>query len=106
MADDQAPRGRVDAEEAQRLSADIDADTFPGPVLDQNAPAPMPLFNEHERAGREIHSAIDPAEFAALDDRTGDELDRVEPMADADAPGIAARAAEVRPDIYDDSVGS
>ncbi len=86
---------RIDAEDGQRESLRIDTASGPGPVLDQDTAAPMPLFNENERAGREpVSSVIDPAEFAALDQRSGIELDHVPPVSDPDQPGVAARAAE------------
>ncbi len=88
----------MDAEDAERLSQAIDTAQGPGPVLDQNDPAPMPLFDENERAGGAARSVIDPAEFAALSERTGDELDHIRPIAEGDEPGVAGRAAEVRPD--------
>ena len=88
----------TDAEESQRLSEQIDTASGPGPVLDQDGPAPMPLFNENERAGREVHSVVDPAEFAELSERTGDELDQVSPVGGPDDLGVAGRAAQVRPD--------
>jgi hypothetical protein len=99
MADEQTPREQMDAEDAQRLSEAIDTTSGPGPFLEQDTPAPMPLFNENERAGREVHSAIDPAEFAELAGRSGEELDRVHPIEGTDKLGVAGRAAKVRPDI-------
>ena len=99
MLDEQPNPERVDAEEAQHLSEQIDTASGPGPVLDLNDPAPMPLFNENERAGREVHSVIDPAEFAELGERVGDELDQVSAVGGADDLGVAGRAAQVRPDV-------
>ena len=101
MADNTAGE-HMDAEEAQRLSEAIDTASGPGPVLDQDRPAIMPLFHENERAGREVQSAIDPAEFAELSERSGEELDRVRPVSAGDEPGVAARAAEVHPDADPD----
>jgi hypothetical protein len=99
MAEEQTPQGRMDAEEAQRLSEAIDTASGPGPVLDQDAPAPMPLFNQNERTGRDIHSVIDPAEFAELGERSGEELDGVHSIEGRDKLGVAGRAAKSRPDI-------
>ncbi len=93
------PQGHMDAEEAQRRSEEIDTASGPGPVLDQEVPAPMPLFNENERAGRDIHSVVDPAEFTELDNRSGEELDHIHTIEAGDAPGVAGRAAKVRPEI-------
>ena len=62
----------TDAEDAQRREQAIDTAQGPGPVLDQDTPAPMPLFNEHERTARDLHSVIDPAEFAELSQRSGE----------------------------------
>lgn len=70
----------MDAEDAERLSQAIDTTQGPGPVLDQDAPAPMPLFDENERATRDVASVIDPAEFAELSRRGGEELDHVRPI--------------------------
>ena len=98
MADTPIRREHMDAEDAERLSQAIDTAQGPGPVLDQDEAAPMPLFDENERAGGEPRSVIDPAEFAALGNRTGDELDHIRPVGGADEPGVAGRAAEVRPD--------
>lgn len=84
----------MDAEEAQRYQQSIDRAQGPGPVLDQDTPAPMPIFSENERAQGEPHSAIDPAEFAELGQRSGEELDRVRPIGDGDEPGVAGRAAQ------------
>src|SRR5690242_14931088 len=96
MANDE-PRAHMDAEDAERLTESIDTAAGPGPVLDQDAAAPMPLFNENERSGREVQSVIDPAEFAELGGREGDELDGIRPVAGPDEPGVAGRAADVRP---------
>ncbi len=95
--DNDVRHDHMDAEDAERLSQAIDTAQGPGPVLDQNDPAPMPLFDENERAAGQARSVIDPAEFAALSERTGDELDHIRPMAEGDEPGVAGRAAEVRP---------
>jgi len=85
----------MDAEDAQRLSEAIDTTQGPGPVLDQDAPAAMPLFSENERAPHEeLNSAVDPAEFAELNPRAGEELDRIAPAPDGDAPGVAGRAQQ------------
>lgn len=99
MPEERSSTEHADAEEAQHLSEQIDTASGPGPVLDQDDPAPMPLFNENERAGREVHSVIDPAEFAELGERVGDELDQVSPVGGADDLGVAGRAAQVRPDV-------
>ena len=96
MSENRRPETHMDAEDAERLSEAIDTASGPGPVLDQDKPAMMPLFNENERAGREVHSVIDPAEFAELGQRSGEELDHVRPLEAADEPGVAGRAAEVR----------
>lgn len=103
MADNQ-PRAHMDAEDAERLTESIDTAAGPGPVLDQNEAAPMPLFNENERAGREVQSVIDPAEFAELAGREGDELDGIRPISGPDKLGVAGRAAKVHPP-YDEHVG-
>ncbi len=92
------PQSHMDAEDGQRLSKQIDTTQGPGPVLDQDIPAIMPLFDENERAGRQVNGAIDPAEFAELGERTGDELDQIEPVGAGDDLGVAGRAAQVRPD--------
>lgn len=84
----------VDAEEGQRLQQQIDTAQGPGPMLDQDAPAPMPIFDENERAQRDVASVIDPAEFAELGQRSGEELDQVRPIGDGDEQGVAGRAAE------------
>jgi hypothetical protein len=84
----------MDAEDGQRLQQQIDAAQGPGPVLNQDEPAPMPLFEEDERIQRDVHSAIDPAEFAELGQRSGEELDHVRPIGEGDEPGVAGRAAE------------
>ena len=102
MSDNRRPDTHMDAEDAERLSEAIDTASGPGPVLDQDKPAMMPLFNENERAGREVHSVIDPAEFAELGQRSGEELDHVRPIGSGDEPGVAGRAAEVRPDVDSD----
>lgn len=101
MTDRDTGREHMDAEDAERLSQSIDTAQGPGPVLDQNAPEPMPLFNENERAGREVHSVIDPAEFVELGQRAGEELDQVRPIGEGDELGVAGRAAlpEVEPEI-------
>lgn len=87
----------IDAEEGQRREQMIDTAQGPGPVLDQDAPAPMPLFNENERAVRDLQSAIDPEEFAELSQRSGEELDQVRAIGDTDELGVAGRAAQSRP---------
>lgn len=96
MAEHKQPE-QTDAEDAQRREQAIDTAQGPGPVLDQNTPAPMPLFNEHERTTRGLESVIDPAEFAELSQRSGEELDQVRPIGDLDEPGVAERAAQSRP---------
>lgn len=95
------PQRHMDAEDGQRLSKQIDTTQGPGPVLDQDTPAIMPLFDENDRTGRHLNSAIDPAEFAELGERTGDELDQIEPVGTGDDLGVAGRAAQVRPDNID-----
>ena len=99
MAEEHTPQRPMDAEDAQRLSEAIDTASGPGPFLEQDAPAPMPLFNENERAGREVHSVIDPGEFAELGERSGEELDGVHSIEGQDKLGVAGRAAKSRPDI-------
>lgn len=95
-------REHMDAEDAERLSQAIDTAQGPGPVLEQDAPEPMPLFSENERADREpVASAIDPAEFAELSQRSGEELDQVRPIGDSDELGVAGRAAQSRPEVGD-----
>ena len=79
---------QVDAEVAQRVQESIDTAQGPGPVLDQDRPDRMPLFEENERAGANVESAIDPAEFAELGQHTGDELDQIEPI-DENELGVA-----------------
>lgn len=91
----------MDAEDAQRYQQSIDTAQGPGPVLDQDAPAPMPLFDESRPAEQPVDSAIDPAEFAELGQRSGEELDQVRPIGEGDQPGVAGRAAEVRPERPD-----
>ena len=101
MSEETNTRKHMDAEDAQRLSESIDTAQGPGPVLDQDTPGPMPLFDENERAGRSVESAIDPAEFAELGQRSGEELDQVRPISH-DELGVAGRAAQVRPDTATD----
>jgi hypothetical protein len=101
MLHEREQHAKMDAEDAQRLSEEIDTAQGPGPVLDQDKPDPMPLFQENERAGGYPQGAVDPAEFAALGERTGDELDRIEPVGGADDLGVAGRAARQRPDFPD-----
>lgn len=96
MSESKQP-AHTDAEEAQRREQAIDTAQGPGPVLDQDTPAPMPLFNENERAVRDLQSVIDPAEFAELSQRSGEELDQVRSIGEADEPGVAGRAAQTRP---------
>lgn len=88
------PNDHMDPEDVQRLSEAIDAASGPGPVLDQDAPAPMPLFDENERAGRDVQGVIDPAEFTELSARSGEELDQIRPISDGDEEGVAGRAAQ------------
>lgn len=95
MAENKQPT-HTDAEDAQRREQAIDTTQGPGPVLDQDTPAPMPLFNEHERTARDLHSVIDPAEFAELSQRGGEELDQVRSIGETDEPGVAGRAAQSR----------
>ena len=97
MTDRHIQREHMDAEDAERLSQSIDTAQGPGPVLDQDAPEPMPLFDENERAAREVQSVIDPAEFVELGQRAGEELDHVRPIGDGDELGVAGRA--VQPDV-------
>jgi hypothetical protein len=92
MSEFQRRPDQMDAEDAERLQQGIDATQGPGPVLDQNDPAPMPLFEENERAEGEPAGAIDPAEFAELTQRSGEELDGIRPIEGGDAPGVAGRA--------------
>jgi hypothetical protein len=94
-------RPRVDAEEGQRLSEEIDTASGPGPVLDQDEPDIMPLFSENERANPDTQSVIDPAEFAQLGNPSGEELDGIQPIGDTDELGVAGRAAQVRPETDD-----
>jgi hypothetical protein len=93
----------TDAELAQQREQAIDTAQGPGPVLDQDTPAPMPLFNEHERTSRDLHSVIDPEEFTELSQRSGEELDQVRAIGDPDEPGVAGRAAQSRPEHGEDS---
>ena len=97
MTDRHTQSDHMDAEDAERLQQSIDMAQGPGPVLDQNAPEPMPLFEENERAGQVVQSAVDPAEFAELNPRSGEELDQVRPIGDTDDLGVAGRAAQ--PDL-------
>jgi hypothetical protein len=92
---------KVDAEDGQRLSEAIDTASGPGPVLDQNEAAPMPLFTENERADPVIQSAIDPAEFVEMGKRSGEELDGIRSMGATDDLGVAGRAAQDRPELGD-----
>lgn len=92
MSDRQPHREHMDAEDAERLSQQIDTAQGPGPVLEQDTPAPIPILSEDERAERHVHSAIDPAEFAELGQRSGEELDHVRPIGEGDDPGVAGRA--------------
>ncbi len=94
MAEFERKPDQMDAEDAERLQQRIDTAQGPGPVLDQDEPAPMPLFAENERAGGEPAGAIDPAEFAELSGRSGEELDRIRPIDGGDAPGVAGRAQQ------------
>ena len=102
MSDHQQPAEHLDAEDAQRREQSIDLAQGPGPVLDQDAPEPMPLFEGDDRLQREVQSAIDPAEFAELSQRSGEELDHVRPIGEGDDLGVAGRAAQG--DIADESV--
>ncbi len=95
------PQSHMDAEDGQRLSKQIDTTQGPGPVLDQDTPAIMPLFYENERAGRQVDRAINPAEFVEFSERVGDQLDHIEPVASGDELGVAGRAAQVRPEDTD-----
>jgi len=92
---------QMDAELAQKLQEQIDTAQGPGPVLDQNTPDAMPLFEEGNHAGGEVHSVIDPAEFVELSQHTGDQLDQIQSMDEQDV-GVAGRAAEIRPVATDD----
>ena len=105
MTDRDTSREHMDAEDAERLSQSIDTAQGPGPVLEQDTPAPMPLFHENERADHhEIQSAIDPAEFVELGQRAGEELDQVRPIGEGDDLGVAGRAAQ--PSIEEDADSS
>lgn len=105
MTDRDTPREHMDAEDAERLSQSIDTAQGPGPVLEQDAPEPMPLFHENERAGHhEVQSAIDPVEFVELGQRAGEELDQVRPIGERDDLGVAGRAAQ--PTIEDETDSS
>lgn len=95
---------QTDAEVAQHIQESIDTAQGPGPVLDQDRPDAMPLFDENERADGDVQSAIDPAEFAELSQHTGDELDHIEPMDESEV-GIAERAAQTRL-ISTDDIGA
>jgi len=86
----------IDAEDAQRREQAIDTAQGPGPRLDQDQPEPMPLFDQNERAEGEVQGVIDPEEFAALSQRSGEELDHVRPIGDTDDLGVAGRAAQDR----------
>ncbi len=101
MSEQERREQHMDAEDAKRLSEAIDTAAGPGPRIDQDAPAPMPLFDENDRATREVQSAIDPEEFAELAGRTGDELDGIRPMSGSDKLGVAGRAAKVHPPYED-----
>ncbi len=98
MTEHQHKPQHTDAELAQQREQAIDTAQGPGPVLDQNQPEPMPLFDENERAEGDVQSAIDPQEFAELGQRSGEELDQVRPIGAGEEPGVAGRAAQVRPD--------
>ena len=94
MSERPTERQHMDAEDAERLQQQIDTTQGPGPVLDQDTPVAMPLFDENERAQGAPSGAIDPAEFAELGDRAGEELDQVRPIGDGDDLGVAGRAAQ------------
>ncbi|HEX6290429.1 MAG TPA: hypothetical protein VFZ66_14665 [Herpetosiphonaceae bacterium] len=96
MTERQKQSAPIDAELGQQREQAIDRAQGPGPVLDQDMPRPMPLFNQNERVGSDVESAIDPAEFAAFGQRSGEELDHVRPMGDTDDLGVAGRAAHSR----------
>ncbi len=98
MTEHQNTPQHTDAELAQQREQAIDTAQGPGPALDQDQPEPMPLFGENERAEGDVRSAIDPQEFAELGQRSGEELDQVRPIGEGDEPGVAGRAAEIRPD--------
>lgn len=102
MTEHQQPAEHLDAEDAQRREQSIDLAQGPGPVLDQDAPEPMPLFEGDDRLQHQVQSAIDPAEFAELSQRTGEELDHVRPIGEGDDLGVAGRAAQG--DITDEPV--
>jgi hypothetical protein len=95
---------QTDAELAQRIQEQIDTAQGPGPVLDQDRPDAMPLFDENDRADGDVQSVIDPAEFAELGQHTGDELDHIESIDESDK-GVAERAAEIRP-VATDNIGA
>lgn len=97
MAEQHTHLQHTDAEDAQRREQAIDTAQGPGPVLDQDTPEPMPLFEENERAVGDVHSAIDPAEFAQFSQRSGEELDQVQPIGETGELGVAGRAAQSRP---------
>jgi hypothetical protein len=103
MANRQNQPQHTDAELAQQREQAIDTAQGPGPVLNQDTPEPMPLFEENDRAVGEVQSAIDPAEFAQFSQRTGEELDHVQPIGDTDDLGVAGRAAQSRPADNDDT---
>jgi hypothetical protein len=102
MADRQNQSKHIDAELGQQREQAIDTAQGPGPVLNQDRPEPMPLFEENDRTVGEIQSVIDPAEFAQLSQRSGEELDHVQPIGDTDDLGVAGRAAQSRPVDNDD----
>ncbi len=87
-----------DAEEEQRRSETIDTTSGPGPVLDQNEPAIMPLFSENERANPDVESAIDPLEFTQMGNPSDEELDSIQPIGDTSELGVAGRAAQDHPE--------
>lgn len=97
---DQPNKRPPDPVAVQRESLAIDTASGPGPILEQPT-APMPIFHEHDGDKQPAASAIDPAEFAALGQRGDFELDHAPTISDPDQPGVAARAAEVRPEYED-----
>jgi hypothetical protein len=103
MTDQHNRPQHLDAELAQRREQAIDTAQGPGPVLDQDKPEPMPVFEENDRTKGNAQSVIDPAEFAELGQRSGEELDHIRPIDEGDDLGVAGRAAQVRPTDNEDA---
>jgi hypothetical protein len=95
MTQSDESRGPRDTAEGQSRSDNVNTAFGPGPVLDPAVE--MPIFNDNERAGRDIHSVIDPDEFTELGQRIGDELDHIASIGDLDEAGVAERGAETVP---------